>query len=165
MTLTFASASSLQVPNLAQKFPSLLLETNSVGSYTFSHTRLQKVPSSGWTDSCYCKKILPRKDTCPNPFRSVVHMLATCLPKSGLPFLSGHLFEDGMLSFILPGSQVSLAAAPKSVPQTVLLCQIQWSLEYHATALFDQHKFLHTSLSCGWYALVGNEQSWSTCPQ
>jgi hypothetical protein len=29
-----------------------------------------------------------------------VHMLATCLPKSDLPFLSDHLFGDGMLSFV-----------------------------------------------------------------
>src|SRR5688572_2725557 len=127
--------------------------------------RLQKVPSLDWTNSYYYKKTLPKKDTCPNPSRSVVHMPATCLPKFGLPFLSGHRFGDGMLSFVLPGSQVILAAAPKSVPQTVLLCQIQWSLEYHATALFDQHKFLHTSLSCGLYALARNEQSWSICPQ
>jgi hypothetical protein len=155
----------LQAPNLAQIFSSLLLETNSAGSYTFYHTRLQKVPSSNWTGSCYYKKTLPKKDTCPNPFRSVVHMLATCLRGFDLLSLSGHLFEDGMLSFVLPGSQVILVAAPKSMPQTVLLCQIQWSLEYHATALFDQHKFLHISLSCGWYALVRNEQSWSICPQ
>ena len=125
----------------------------------------QKVPSSDWTDSCYCKKTLPKTDTCPNPFRSVVHMPLTYLPESDLPFLSGHLFGDGMLSFVLHGSQVILAAAPKSVPQTVLLCQIQWSLEYHAIALFDQHRFLHISLSCGWYALARNERSWSICPQ
>src|SRR5688572_29284025 len=114
----------LHVPSLVQKFPFLLLETNLAGSYTFSHTRLQKVPSSNWTGSCYYRRILPKKDTCPNPFHSVTHMPSTCLPKSDLPFLSGHLFEDGRLSFVLHGSQVIPAIAPKIVPQMVLLCPI-----------------------------------------
>jgi hypothetical protein len=64
------------------------------------------------------------KDTCLNPFHSVAHMPSTCLPKSGLPFLSGHLFEDGMLSFVLHGSQVIHAIAPKIVPRRVLLYPI-----------------------------------------
>jgi hypothetical protein len=29
-----------------------------------------------------------------------VHMLATCLPKSDSPFLSGHQFGDDRLSFV-----------------------------------------------------------------
>jgi hypothetical protein len=133
--------------------------TNSAGSYILSHTRLQKVPSLDWTGSCYYRRTLPRKDTCPNFYHNVAHRLATCLRGFDSLF-PGHLSADGMLSFLLHGSQVILGAAPKSVPQKVLLCQIQWSSECHANALFDQYRFLHTSLSCGWYALARNEQSW-----
>jgi hypothetical protein len=64
------------------------------------------------------------KDTCPNPFHSVTYRLSTCLPKSDLPFLSGHPFEDGMLSFLLHVSQVIPAIAPKIVPRMVLLYPI-----------------------------------------
>jgi hypothetical protein len=65
------------------------------------------------------------EDTCPNPYHSVAHMPSTCLPKSDSPFLSDHLFEGGMLSFLLHGSQVILAIAPRNVLQRVLLCQTQ----------------------------------------
>jgi hypothetical protein len=63
--------------------------------------------------------------TCPNPFHSVAHRLATCLREFDSLFLSDHLSEDGMPSFLLHGSQVIFGATPKSVPQTVLLGQIQ----------------------------------------
>jgi hypothetical protein len=155
----------LQVLSLVQIFPSLPLETNLAVSYTFSHTRPRKVPSLDWTGSCCYMKILPRKGTCPNFYYSVAHRLTTCLRGFDSLFLSDHLSADGMLSFLLHGSQVILGAAPKSVPQTVLPCQTQWSSEFHANALFDQYRFLHTSLSRGWYALARNELSWSTYPR
>jgi hypothetical protein len=106
----------LQVPGQVQIFLFLQLVTNLAVSYIFSHKRPRNVPSLGWTGSYYYKKIMPRKDTCPNSFHSVVHMPSTCLPKSDLPSLSDHLFEDGTLSFLLRGSQVILAIAPRNVP-------------------------------------------------
>jgi hypothetical protein len=51
-------------------------------------------------------------------------MPSTCLPKSDSPFLSDHLFEEGMLSIVLRGFQVILAIALRNVPRMVLLCQI-----------------------------------------
>jgi hypothetical protein len=38
-------------------------------------------------------------------------MPSTCLPKSDSPFLFDHLFEDGMLSFLLHGSQAMFKIA------------------------------------------------------
>jgi hypothetical protein len=99
------------------------------------------------------------KDTCPNPYHSVVHMSSTCLPKFDLPFLSNHLFEDSMLSFLLHGSQVILAIAPRNVLRMVLFCRTQWSLVSHASKLSGQCRSLHTSLPCGWYVLARNELS------
>jgi hypothetical protein len=106
----------------AQIFPSLQLVTNLAVSYTFSHTRPQKVPSLGWTGSCCYRRIPPRKGTYPSSYHSVTHMPSTCLPEFDLLFLSDHRFEDGMLSSLLPKFPVTLAAAPKNVLRTVLLC-------------------------------------------
>jgi hypothetical protein len=65
------------------------------------------------------------KDTCPNSSDIVTHRLATSPREFDSLFLSDHLCEDGMRSFLVHGSQVTFGATPKSVPQTVLLCQIQ----------------------------------------
>src|SRR5688500_5879657 len=105
------------------------------------------------------------KDTCPNSSHSATHMPSTCLPKSDSPFLSDHLFEDGMLNFLLHGSQVVLAVAPRNVLRTVLLYLTQYSLVCHANDLSGQYKSLHTFLPYGWYVLARNELSWSSYPQ
>jgi hypothetical protein len=100
-----------------------------------------------------------------NIFLGYYNMPSTCLPKSDLPFRSGHLFEDGMLSFVLHGSQVIPAISPKIMPQMVLLCPILYSLVFHANELSGQCRFPHTSPSCGWCVLARNELTWSICPQ
>jgi hypothetical protein len=138
--------------------------TNLAVFYTFSHTRPRKVPSLGWIGNCCCKRILPEKGTYPHLCHSVTHMLSTCPQESDLLFLFGHQFEDGMLSFLSHGFQVTLAAAPRNVLRTVLLCLTRSSLVFHANTLFGQYRFLHTFLPCGWYALARNERSWSAYP-
>ena len=75
------------------------------------------MPSLGWTGSCCYMRTPPRKGTCPNFYHSAAHMPSTCLPKSDSPFLSDYLFEGGRLSFLLHGSQVIPAIAPKIGPR------------------------------------------------
>jgi hypothetical protein len=70
-----------------------------------------------------------------------------------------------MLSFLSHGFQVTLAVALRNVLRTGLLCLTQWSLVFHANALFGQYRFLHTSLPYGWYVLARNELFWSVYPQ
>jgi hypothetical protein len=106
-----------------------------------------------------------RRSTFGQYFLGYYNMPSTCLPKSDLPFRSGHLFEDGMLSFVLHGSQVIPAISPKIMPQMVLLCPILYSLVFHANELSGQCRFPHTSPSCGWCVLARNELTWSICPQ
>ncbi|KAL5683548.1 hypothetical protein ACJX0J_009933, partial [Zea mays] len=85
MTLTFSSASS------TRSGPKISLSPACDQLRGVRHLlpyRARKVPFSSWTDSCYCKKTLLVKDTCPNSCHNVSHRLSTCPRESDSPFLT-----------------------------------------------------------------------------